>query len=395
MDIKNFQYILVPNILRNYKCSSSGECCKSKWRIDIDKASYDKTKLFLEKEKENIDDYMEKSSNGGYVTKFANGYCKLITEDKLCRVHRDFGWDCLSDTCKVYPRILKLTSRGMEMSLVFSCASSAKLLLTEEEFKIIKVKKEDLFFMKPHTVNFMIPENNLPTSPGSRYFELEDFMIKLTNLKGELGLKLEYMYKVLQEYYESQEIQKFNFEQKLLEFKKYQRSIFDDDKVNDMIIKIVLEKETAGYKSVANEYINLFKNLKLKKDLKSSSVHFRENSFSFSLEDLRELKQKWNHRYENVLKNYLSCFIFNKEFYNYMHYPMFKMLILAVMLKTKILLSIEYLGRDLTDDELIFVIKTHDNDFSHGSNFFSDFYSSGKYEMSVDEYIKKLLTVLY
>ena len=37
MNIKNYNKILIPNIIKNFKCVSCGECCRNKWRIDIDK----------------------------------------------------------------------------------------------------------------------------------------------------------------------------------------------------------------------------------------------------------------------------------------------------------------------------------------------------------------------
>ena len=119
MEIRDYKYILIPNILAKYQCSASGECCKDKWRIDIDEDSYLKTKTNLDNLNEDINTCIEKIDNS-YITKFSRGYCKFITEEKLCRIHRDFGWECLSNTCKVYPRNLKLTSRGLEISLVFS-----------------------------------------------------------------------------------------------------------------------------------------------------------------------------------------------------------------------------------------------------------------------------------
>lgn len=392
MEIKDYEYVVVPNILRNYKCSSSGECCQNKWRIDIDEIAYNKTKNELEKLSEDIDNYINKNENNQYTTKFARGYCKFITEDKLCRIHRDFGWDCLSDTCKVYPRLLKLTTRGMEMGLVFSCRSSAKLLLTDEKIEIIKVKKEDLFFMKPSTTSFIIPENNLDTVPAYRYYELEEFMIDVMNEKGSISDKFQYLNKKLKELYELEDAKEFDFKRAKEEFKKYKPEKLDGTGVNDIIVRTILAKQEEGAKVVAQEFINLLKLIKLSNDLEKDKDFLRDDSFSLEPQELEELKKLWNKRYDKVLSNYMTCLIFNKDFYYSREFAMMKTLALGGMLKFRILLNTKYMKRELTDDELIYTIKSHDNDFSHGTDFFYNFYNNSKAGVEAFEFISKMLT---
>lgn len=393
MEIKDYEYVLVPNILADYKCSSSGECCKSKWKITIDEVAYEKTKKELEKLNENIESYMNEE-NGEYSTKFSNGYCKFITDDKLCRIHRDFGWDCLSDTCKVYPRILKLTPRGMEMSLVFSCRSAAKLLLKEEEFEIRKVKKEDLFIMKPSSIGFIIPENNIPSSPSYRYFELEKFLIDILKEKDNLGKKVQYIYEKVYEFFSLEDIQKYDFEKEIENFKKYRFIKNENTGLNDYIVKTILLKGERS-KAVSNEFINLLKLIKLNNDLEKDKDFLRDDSFSLTIENINEMKELWNEKDERVLRNYLLCYIFNKEFYHTKQFAMMKMVMLTGMLKFRILLNKKYLKRELTDEELIYTIKSHDNDFSHDGEFFNQFYNYGKENIDIEDYIRKMITILY
>lgn len=393
MEIKDYEYVLVPNILANYKCSSSGECCKSKWKISIDEVAYEKTKKELEKLNENIESYMN-NENGDYSTKFSNGYCKFITDDKLCRIHRDFGWDCLSDTCKIYPRVLKLTSRGMEMSLVFSCRSSAKLLLQEEEFEIKRVKKEDLFIMKPSNVSFIIPENNIPSSPSYRYFELEKFLIDILKEKDTLGKKVQYIYEKVYDFFALEDAQTYDFIQETKNFKEYKFIENENTGLNDHIVNTILMKGERS-KVVANEFINLLKLIRLNNDLEKDKDFLRDDSFSLSIEDINEMKKLWNDRDERVLTNYLSCYIFNKEFYYTKEYAMMKMVMLGGMLKFRILLNKKYLKRELTEEELIYTIKSHDNDFSHDGEFFNQFYNRRKENADIEDYIKKMITILY
>lgn len=393
MEIRDYEYIIVPNILKNYKCSSSGECCKSKWKIDIDNIAYEKTKEKLEEVGENIENYMTTYENKEHVTKFENGYCKLITKDKLCRVHKEFGWECLSDTCKIYPRILKLTSRGLEMGLVFSCSSAAKLLLKEEEFELVKVKKEDLFIMKPSNVSFIIPENNISSSAEYRYFELEEFMLKILKENDNLGKKVQYIYEKLNDFYSLEDKNSYDFMEKFKEFKKYKHIKYQQEGLNDYLIKTILSKGERS-KGIATEFINMLKIIKLNSNLKLDRDHLREEAFTLNLEDVISMKSSWTEKDEKVLQNYLLCFVFNKDFYYTKQYALMKMLLLGGLLKFKILLNKKYLKRELTTEELIYTIKSYDNDFSHDSEFFSLFYNN-KEDIDIEDYIKKMITILY
>lgn len=394
MEIKNYEYVLIPNILAKYKCNASGECCKNKWKIDIDEVAFLKTKSYLDELKEDIGTYINIDEENGHTVKFTDGYCKFITDKKLCRIHKDFGWDCLSDTCKVYPRILKLTSRGMEMSLVFSCRSAAKLLLTNEKFKIIKIKKEELFFMKPSNVSFIIPENNLETSLAFRYYKFEELLIDILNDENKiLGQKIQYMEEVFSNMKQMNSAE-FDFEKSLADFKIYKGQETISPDMADLVIKTILIKQERS-KNSALEYINLLKLIKLENNLEADRDFLRDDSFILTNEELIMLKKLWNKKYENILKNYLLCYVFNKDFYYTLEYAFMKMIILGTMLKFKILLNKKYLKRDLTDDEIIYTIKSHDNDFSHDGEFFNIFYTENKIGMDISQYIKKLLPIFY
>lgn len=394
MEIRDYEYILVPNILAEYKCSSSGECCKSKWRIDIDKKAYEKTKEELEKLNEDIEDYFEKSDRGDYIAKFANGYCKFITDEKLCRIHKDFGWNCLSDTCKTYPRILKLTPRGLEMSLLFSCRSSARLLLKDMEFEILKIKKEDFFIMMPSNISFIIPENSLPSSPEYKYFELEEFMINTLKLEDNLGKKIQFLYEKINEYFSVENRENYDFYKVLKNYSKYKFKKFINQELDDYIIRTILSKERRS-KAAANELINLLKALRLTGNLEKDREYLRDDSFLLTLNDIDEMKKLWTNRDEKVLTNYLLCFLFNKEFYGANKFPFMKMILLGGMLKFRILLNKKYLKRDLIEEELIYTIKSHDNDFSHDGEFFNEFYNQGQETIDIDDYTRKMITILY
>ena len=392
MEIRDYKYVLIPNILLKYKCSSSGECCQNKWRIDIDKKSYEKTKMNLAQVNENIETYITKvETEDQYLTKFENGYCKLITKDKLCRVHKEFGWECLSDTCKVYPRHLKLTTRGVEVGITFSCPSAAKLLLAEEEFKILKVKKEDFFFMKPNSMSFLIPENNLKTEFAFRYYEIEEMLIDILKSSKNMGEKLSYISLILSDI-KDRNIQEVDLKKLLEDFYTFEYKEEDNiglEKVLEKTMTLKKDRSTAVY----FELMNLFKFTKLKGDIKEDRTILKEENYFLTDNDVKELKNNWNSKYEKILNNYMLCLIFEKDIYYNLEYAVLKMVTLGVLLKLRLLLNSKYVQRELSEQEIIDTIKYHDNDFGHDIEFFKVLYSEDL-GMSKSNFISKLITIL-
>lgn len=393
MEIRDYEYVLIPNILVDYKCSSSGECCQSKWKIDINEEAYERTQVKLTDLKEDIETYIEKNDNNEYVTKFSEGYCNFITEEKLCKVHKEFGWECLSDTCKVYPRVLKLTSRGIEIGLVFSCRSSAKLLLTDKKFEILKLHKKDYFFMSPNEISFMVPENNLETKLSNRYYEIEKFFIDIMNKEENIGRKVHYLKEFVEKNLYTTNAATIDFDCWEKEFENF-HEVKGDFEGERAFMEIIAAKEKRS-KVISNEYYTLLKVNKLTFNLEDDKDFLREEKCDLSKEDIKKLKENWNERYENVLNNYILCQIFSKDLYYNLDYGFFKIVILASILKMKILLNKSYLKRELTDDELIYTIKSHDNDFSHDGEFFNSFYTEKGTRESIDNYILDILMILY
>lgn len=374
MNIKNYEYILIPNILKDYKCNSCGECCKNKWVIDIDAKTYERTEKKLEEIGENITSYI--NSHGlekKYTCKFEKGYCKFITDNKLCRVHKEFGWEYLSDTCKVYPRIMKLTSRGMELSLYFSCPSSAKLLLKKDKFEIIKIKKEDFFFMTPTTINYILPNNKLKTDILNRYFEIEENIYKIfESSETNLSKKIEVLSKFIQKIKApAEEIQNFKeiINDLFLDKKEYTNDI-----INGKIIIDLLSCKKESNSKFYSEFSLLLKQTSLNRSINDRDK-FRDENIELSTNLINQLRTYWKEEYELIFNNYICSTIFEKIFYKGLEYGLLKMALLVIFLKLRVLLYSNYLGRYLTEDELIFIITKHEEDLKHADlSFWSDYY---------------------
>lgn len=393
MEIRDYEHVLIPNILADFKCSSSGECCQSKWRIDINEEAYKRTQEKLSQQKEDIETYVELNENNDYVTQFSDGYCKFITSDKLCKIHKEFGWQCLSDTCKVYPRVLKLTSRGIELSLMFSCKSSARLLLSKKKFEILKLDKKDYFFMSPNNIGFIIPENNLETNLNSRYYEIEKLFIDIMNRDENIGKKISYLRDFIGKNLYTNNAAAIDFDHWEKDFANYAGEKFDLEG-EEAFIETLIAKEERN-KGIPNEYYSLLKINKLAYDLEADRDFLREEKATLTKEGMLKLKELWNDRYENILNNYILCLVFYKDMYYNLDFGFLKIVLLAAVLKMKILLNKSYVNRELTDDELIYIIKSHDNDFSHDGEFFNNFYTEKGTRESIDNYVLDMSMILY
>src|SRR5204863_7934824 len=58
-----------------------------------------------------------------------DGRCRMLDEDRLCRIHKRYGEPLLSDTCAVYPRSTGRVEDRLELAGAISCPEVARLCL--------------------------------------------------------------------------------------------------------------------------------------------------------------------------------------------------------------------------------------------------------------------------
>jgi lysine-N-methylase len=63
--------------------------------------------------------------------------CPLLTEDRLCRVHKELGEGFLSYTCATYPRIPRSVDGIAESALALSCPEAARVVLLSPELETL------------------------------------------------------------------------------------------------------------------------------------------------------------------------------------------------------------------------------------------------------------------
>ena len=123
-----------PKYVGDFQCDGSkcnAKCC-GKWRIDIDMETYKKYQRIKNPtmRKKILSGIQPSTIQTGFQIKLNNkGVCPLLCEDNLCYVQRNMGEDALSQTCKVYPRMVQQIGNYQFRMLAMTCPVAAEYAL--------------------------------------------------------------------------------------------------------------------------------------------------------------------------------------------------------------------------------------------------------------------------
>lgn len=377
----------IPKYVTKFKCASCGECCKNKWRIDIDSKSYNK---LVSKIGDKIENYITEVDKE-YECKFQKGYCSFITEDKQCQIHGKLGWEYLSDTCKIYPRKVNITKRGVEMALTFSCKSAAKLLLEDDFFEIKNYNENEFFLMSPNRMNYLYPDNSFSTEMKKYYFILEKMMLEtLEGSEKEIKNKRKAIFSLI---IKAKELQA---NKKLLKDENEWRSLFENIKKdldseeikNNLFQKILSENkrlESSPLKTLIEFYLkDIFITLLGNEDVLDKKL----DTFEEIEKIVEENGKKFlTNRHQEILNKYVYNLIFSKIMYNNPIYGFFQIMFYEYTLRFLILVKSVYLNRTLIDDEIIDLVVKSENYIGHSLDLLSSIWK----EHIVDEDYDKIL----
>ena len=148
--MSNQSIILQPKYVGNFQCDGSkcnAKCCRKIWFIDIDRETYKKYQRIKNPDvRRKILSSIEPSNRiSGFGIKFSpEGACSLLCEDNFCYVQRNFGEEALSETCKIYPRIVQKIGNYQFRLLSLTCPVAAEqALLSLEGMEIQQMSCED------------------------------------------------------------------------------------------------------------------------------------------------------------------------------------------------------------------------------------------------------------
>ena len=132
--MNNEIFILQPKYVADFQCDASkcnAKCC-GKWRIDIDMETYKKYQRIKNPamRKKILSSIQPSTIQTGFQIELDNkGVCPLLCEDNLCYIQRNMGEDALSQTCKVYPRMVQQIGNYQFRMLAMTCPVAAEYAL--------------------------------------------------------------------------------------------------------------------------------------------------------------------------------------------------------------------------------------------------------------------------
>lgn len=172
---------LIPKILKDFQCTGSrceNHCCYG-WDIYIDRTTYIKYDKLSNKQLRlllNKRVTVNPKSNGDWnyakIELNEEKKCPLLTEEGLCRVHKELGPVYLCHTCNTYPRIYNSVANTLESSLYISCPEAARRILLHPE----KMQFDEIELLNE---NILIPRKKITQNQEKIFWNLRIFTITL------------------------------------------------------------------------------------------------------------------------------------------------------------------------------------------------------------------------
>ena len=164
---ENRKPIIEPDFYKDFHCiggQCSFTCCKE-WKIAVDqetkkrwrKLSVPETVLESGRvpkhacrsslDKAHLSQFVMKKDGGEIIELLPNMRCPFLEDTELCRLVLDYGEECLSETCHVFPRETHEFADRTERTLVSCCPEIVDRLYTLKELHFTKLPYQDRAFL--------------------------------------------------------------------------------------------------------------------------------------------------------------------------------------------------------------------------------------------------------
>lgn len=131
--------VLMPAYYKDFQCIGGkclDSCCKYHWNIIFNKKDYLKVKQakkspeLAEKVRQGMRRLRGEQATDANYAEFdmKTGACGLLSEDGLCTLQMECGYDCLPRVCKIFPRMESGTASQKIRSLSTGCEAVLQLL---------------------------------------------------------------------------------------------------------------------------------------------------------------------------------------------------------------------------------------------------------------------------
>lgn len=152
------QSVIAPDYYAKFQCIGSDcedNCCSAGWRIDVDRKTWkryqscsNETFAPLLRAAIQLETRPEHKSQNQYASLKLRPdlSCPFLTDDKLCMIHKEMGFEALSNTCASYPRVVNRAGDFYEYGLTVSCPEAARIvLLHEAPTKLVMCEADSAF----------------------------------------------------------------------------------------------------------------------------------------------------------------------------------------------------------------------------------------------------------
>ena len=164
---ENRKPIIEPDFYKDFHCiggQCSFTCCKE-WKIAVDpetkkrwrKLSVPETVLESGRvpehacrsslDKVQLSQFVMKKDGGEIIELLPNMRCPFLEDTELCRLVLDYGEECLSETCHVFPRETHEFADRTERTLVSCCPEIVDRLYALKELHFTKLPYQDRAFL--------------------------------------------------------------------------------------------------------------------------------------------------------------------------------------------------------------------------------------------------------
>jgi len=168
---------IAPRYITRFQCrgSSCEDTCCGWWKVSVDEAHYRKLEKLMDRSEESRHAFSQafiKQDNGsagtfGLIRMGDDGYCRYLSEGHLCMIHKDYGPEFLPDICAIFPRMISLVGKRLELTGQLSCPQTARLcLLADDALDLVDFDPAGLFRPK-----FLQRQQSTSDDPYAWYFD--------------------------------------------------------------------------------------------------------------------------------------------------------------------------------------------------------------------------------
>ncbi len=126
--------LVYPDYFKKFVCTAdkcTDTCCAG-WDVVIDKESLEYYRNLDGDYGEKIRSLITVDEDGDSIFVSSGGRCPFLLESGLCDMYINLGHECLSRTCRIFPRFTNAFGARAETGLSLSCPEAARLIFESE-----------------------------------------------------------------------------------------------------------------------------------------------------------------------------------------------------------------------------------------------------------------------